>query len=86
MLHYIDSQRLLRYVTITTSIFNGLKSFPFLRRIHYKLSNFNFQRTKTLYQNNFKRVASFFTFFEDEINSKEKVVMGRAQENKVRKL
>ena len=37
-------------------------------------------------QNNFKRIASFFTFFEDEINSKEKVVMGRAQENKVRKL
>ena len=34
MLHYIDSERLLRYVTITTSIFNGLESFPFLRRIH----------------------------------------------------
>ena len=28
-----------------------------------KLSNFNFQWTKTLYQNNFKRTESFFTFF-----------------------
>ena len=51
-----------------------------------ELRNFNFQRTKTLYQNNFKHIASFFTFFEDEINSKEKVVMGGAQENNFRKL
>ena len=29
-----------------------------------KLSNFNFQCTKTLYQNNLKHVAFFFTFFE----------------------
>ena len=28
------------------------------------LSNFNFQWTKTLYQNNSKHVAFFFTFFE----------------------
>ena len=28
-----------------------------------KLSNFNFQRTKTLYQNNFKHIAFFFTLF-----------------------
>ena len=84
MLHYIDSQRLLRYVTITTGIFNSLKSFPFLRR--NPLRNFNFQWTKTLYQINFKHIAFFFTFFEDEINSKETLVMGRAQENKVRKL
>ena len=31
-----------------------------------KLSNFNFQRTKTLYQseNNFKHIAFFFTLFK----------------------
>ena len=29
-----------------------------------KLSNFNFQWTKTLYQNNLKHIALFFTFFE----------------------
>ena len=30
-----------------------------------KLSNFNFQWTKTLYQNNLKHIAFFFTFFKD---------------------
>ena len=30
----------------------------------WKLSNFDFQWTKTLYQNNFKHIASFFTLFE----------------------
>ena len=29
-----------------------------------KLSNFNFQWTKILYQNNLKHIAFFFTFFE----------------------
>ena len=29
-----------------------------------KLSNFNFQWTKTLYQNNFKNIEFFFTFFQ----------------------
>jgi len=29
-----------------------------------KLRNFNFQWTKTLYQNNLKHIAFFFTFFE----------------------
>ena len=29
-----------------------------------KLSNFNFQWTKTLYQNNLKNIAFFFTFFK----------------------
>ena len=29
-----------------------------------KLSNFNFQWTKTLYQNNLKHIACFFTFFK----------------------
>ena len=29
-----------------------------------KLSNFNFQWTKTLYQNNFKHITFFFTFFK----------------------
>ena len=29
-----------------------------------KLSNFNFQWTKTLYQNNFKHSAFFFTLFK----------------------
>ena len=30
------------------------------------LSNFNFQRTKTLlYENNLKKIAFFFTFFKD---------------------
>ena len=29
-----------------------------------KLSNFNFQWTKTLYQNNLKHIAFFFTFFK----------------------
>ena len=28
-----------------------------------KLSNFNYQWTKTLYQNNLKNIAFFFTFF-----------------------
>ena len=30
-----------------------------------KLSNFNFQWTKTLYQNNLKHIAFFFTFLKD---------------------
>ena len=30
----------------------------------WKLSNFNFQWTKTLYQNNFKHIAFFFTLFK----------------------
>ena len=29
-----------------------------------KFSNFNFQWTKTLYQNNLKNIAFFFTFFK----------------------
>ena len=29
-----------------------------------KLSNFNSQGTKTLYQNNLKNIAFFFTFFK----------------------
>ena len=29
-----------------------------------KLSNFNFQWTKTLYQNNFNNIAFFLTFFK----------------------
>ena len=29
-----------------------------------KLSNFNSQWTKTLYQNNLKNISSFFTFFQ----------------------
>ena len=29
-----------------------------------KLSNFNFQCTKTLYQNNLNNIAFFFTFFK----------------------
>ena len=29
-----------------------------------KLSNFNFQWTKTLYQNNLNNIAFFFTFFK----------------------
>ena len=30
----------------------------------WKLSNFNFQWTKTLYHNNFKHIAFFFTLFK----------------------
>ena len=30
-----------------------------------KLSNFNFQWTKTVYQNNLNNIALFFTFFKD---------------------
>ena len=30
-----------------------------------KLSNFNFQWTKTMYQNNLNNIAFFFTFFKD---------------------
>ena len=45
-----------------------------------KLRNFNFQWTKTLHQNNFNYLASFFTLFEGYIvignNSKEKGLMG----------
>ena len=45
-----------------------------------KLRNFNFQWTKTLHQNNFNYLASFFTLFEGYMvignNSKEKVLMG----------
>ena len=44
-----------------------------------KLSNFNFQWTKTLYQNNFKHIASY------PISKKKTVLMG-AEENKLRKL
>ena len=29
-----------------------------------KLTNFNFRCTKTLYQNNFKHIAFFFTLFD----------------------
>ena len=32
-----------------------------------KLSNFNFQRTKTLYQNNLNNTAFFITFFKSYI-------------------
>ena len=67
MWHYIDSQRLLRYVTITTSTFNSLKSFPFLRR--------NALRNGVILilsgQKPCTRIISsilhpFFTVFEDE--------------------
>ena len=34
-----------------------------------KLSNFNFQWTKTLYQNNLKHVEFFFTFFKGYIDA-----------------
>ena len=50
-----------------------------------KLRNFNFQWTKTLHQNNFNYLASFFTLFEGYIvignNSKEKVLMGTGKNN-----
>ena len=38
------------------------KSFRFLDGIHQKFSNFNYQWTKTLYQNNLNDIAFFFTF------------------------
>ena len=56
--------------------------------------NYNFQWTKTLYQNSFNHIAFFFTLFEGykcnklyeiRCNCKEKVLM-RAQENKLQKL
>ena len=50
-----------------------------------KLRNFNFQWTKTLHQNNFNYLASFFTLFEGYIvignNSKEKALMGTRKNN-----
>ena len=33
-----------------------------------KLSNFNFQGTKTLYQNNLKNIAFFFAFFKGYVS------------------
>ena len=39
-----------------------------------KLSNFNFQGTKTLYQNNLKNIAFFFTFFKGLRYNKSSVV------------
>ena len=55
-----------------------------------KLRNFNFQWTKTLYQNNFNYLAFFSTLLEDYkchmlFNSNEKVLMG-TRENKLQKL
>jgi len=46
--------KLLRYI-----LGNLIKTDPIR-----KLSNFNFQWTKTLYQNNLKHIALFFPFFE----------------------
>ena len=55
------------------------------------MSNFNFQWTKTLYQNNYKLIAFFFTFFKSyecivlyEITPEEKVLVG-AREDKLQK-
>ena len=39
-----------------------------------KLNNFNFQWTKTLYQNNLKNIAFFFTFFKGLRCNKSSVV------------
>ena len=47
-----------------------------------KLSNFNFQWTKTLYQDNFKHIAFFFTLFKvyrcnklSEITPKKRILL-----------
>ena len=48
------------------------------------MSNFNFQWTKTLYQNNFKLIAFFFTLLITFNNSEEKVLVG-AREDKLHK-
>ena len=39
-----------------------------------KLSNFNFQWTKTLYQNNLNNIALFFTLFKGCRNNKVSVI------------
>ena len=39
-----------------------------------KLSNFNFQWTKTLYQNNLNNIALFFTLFKGYRNNKVSVI------------
>ena len=41
-----------------------LRLFKFKKESIRKSSNFNFQWTKTLHQNNFKNIAFFFTFFK----------------------
>ena len=40
------------------------KSFRFLDGIHQEFSNFNYQWTKSLYQNNLNDIAFLFTFFK----------------------
>ena len=55
----------------TTGLFSPLANERHLHHYHTKiktesitkLSNFNFQRTKTLYQNNLMNIAFIFTFF-----------------------
>ena len=42
----------------------GVRKETFKTESIKKLSNFTFQCTKTLYQNNFKHSGFFFTFFE----------------------
>ena len=58
----------------------------------WKLSNFNFQWTKTLYHNNFKHIAFFFTLFKGykcgklfEITPKTRFLLHWAREHKLQK-
>ena len=46
-------------VSTTCAVVTGIKTESI-----WKLSNFNYQWTKTLYQNNLNKIAFFFTFFK----------------------
>ena len=48
----------------------NVTAMKFQDKIHWEiiLSNYNFQLTKILYQNNFKRIMAFFSHFSRAIN------------------
>ena len=57
-----------------SSTARNIRSPEFKMESTRKLSNFNFQWTKTLYQNNLKNIAFFFTFFKGLRCNKSSVV------------
>ena len=51
-------------VSVKTAVQSGVWLKQSLYESIIKLSNFNFQWTKTLYQNNLKHIAFFSTIFQ----------------------
>ena len=60
MVGWIQLQHTIRVYSYRRDLLAGIFKTKYIR----KLSNFNFQWTKNLYQNNLKSIAFFFTFFK----------------------